>query len=423
MLLDEVKIFVASGRGGNGCVSFRREPYVPRGGPNGGKGGDGGSLYLKATGHLDTLNAFAKKAHFRAEGGAHGRGKDQHGRSGRQLVIEVPRGTRVFEADTGELLADLVDEGQQVLVARGGRGGRGNAAFATATRQAPRFAEKGEPGEERWLRLDLNLIADLGLVGVPNAGKSTLLAAVSAARPKIAEYPFTTLAPNLGVVELDGETRFVAADIPGLIEGAHQGAGLGDRFLRHIRRTRLLVHLMDGLSRDPLGDLDGVNRELEAFDPVLAAKPQIVALNKMDLPQVREGCPALRRALGERGIELRAISAVTGEGVGELMALAARRLAELPREVPREEPLTIYRPHEEQIPFTVLRQDDAWRVRGKRVERLAWVTDFENEEALQRFQQILQRLGVHRALEEAGVSEGDTVRIGPAELEWREWPE
>ena len=418
MFFDEAKIYVKGGDGGNGCVSFRREKYVPFGGPNGGDGGKGGDVYLVVNPHLNTLVAFKRQRHFKAQRGGHGRGKNQTGRSGQDLVIEVPPGTVVRDAKTGEFIADLTEPGQKVLVARGGRGGRGNAAFATPTNQAPRIAERGEPGQERWLHLELKLIADVGIVGVPNAGKSTLLAAVSAARPKIADYPFTTLEPNLGVVALDEATSFVMADIPGLIEGASRGAGLGHTFLRHIERTRLIVHLLDGASPNPLRDYETINEELALFDEKLAAKPQLVVLNKIDLPQAQAIWPAVKEAIEARGKPILSISALTGQGVREMLGRVAEMLKALPRKEVTLPEAKVLRPREEEA-FTIVREDGAWRVRGAKVERLAAMTNWDLDEAVQRFHRIITRMGVTMALREAGVQIGDTVRIGKVELEWR----
>ena len=420
MFFDEATIVVKAGDGGNGCVSFRREKYIPFGGPNGGNGGRGGHVFLRVNPQRNTLIYFAKNRRFKAANGGHGMGKGMHGAAGEDLYIEVPRGTVVRDEETGELLGDLTEEGQTLLVARGGRGGRGNEAFKSSTRQTPRFAENGQPGERRTLRLELKLIADVGLVGKPNAGKSTLLASVSAARPKIADYPFTTLSPNLGVVEVDG-SAFVMADIPGLIEGAHQGAGLGLQFLRHVERTRLLVHLLDGASPDPAADYRAINRELALYSEKLAAKPQIVVLNKMDLAEAREAWPLLQMELAEAGA-LHAISAVTREGVPELLRLIAARLEELPPEAPAEEGLFVFRPHEqiESKAFQVIREGPGvYRVRGEEIERLAAMTDWSREESLERFERILVARGISEQLEEAGVGLGDTVFIGDIELEWR----
>ncbi len=416
MFFDEARIFVRAGRGGDGCVAFRREKGVPYGGPAGGNGGRGGDVYIRATSRLNTLIAFQKQNRFLAERGQHGRGKNQTGRSGKPLVIHVPVGTVVRDAESGRVLGDLVNDGDEICVARGGRGGRGNAAFATPTNQAPRISERGEPGEARWLILELKLIADVGLVGMPNAGKSTLLAAVSAARPKIAPYPFTTLEPNLGVVRLDHERSFVMADLPGLIEGASRGAGLGHKFLRHVERTRLLVHVLDGLADDPLHNYEVINRELAAFSESLAAKPQLVAFNKVDLPQARETWPMVVRALEERGVEAFPISAATGEGVPELLRAIARRLEKLPRDVSVVE--TEPEPIVDERAFTIARDERGWHVRGVAIERAAVMTNWEQPESIARFQRILDALGVSVALREAGIEDGDTVFIGDVELRW-----
>ncbi len=420
MFFDEAKIYVKAGDGGDGCVSFRREKYVPLGGPSGGDGGKGGDVYLVANPHLNTLIGFKRRVHFKASRGDHGRGKGQKGRQGDDVFVEVPPGTVARDAETREFIADLMEEGQRALVARGGQGGRGNAAFATSTNQAPRIAERGEPGQERWLYLELKLIADVGVVGVPNAGKSTLLSVVSAARPKIAAYPFTTLEPNLGVVALGDYTSFVMADIPGLIEGAHAGAGLGHEFLRHIERTRMIIHLLNGTSVNPLADYESINDELALFDPELARKPQLVVLNKMDLPQAQALWPSVKKAMKAQGQRATSISAVTGEGVKELLRSVAEMLASLPK---KQKPATIevkvFRPAGEEKALTITWEDDAWRVRGAEVERVAAMTNWDLDEAVQRFQRIADAIGLKAALREAGVQPGDTVRIGEAELEWQ----
>jgi GTP-binding protein len=340
MFVDEVDIHVSAGNGGNGCLSFRREKFVPRGGPDGGDGGAGGSVYIVATPTKNTLIDFRYHPEFEAKRGAHGQGSNKTGHSGNDLEIPVPIGTLVFEKnpETGELtsLADLTADGQHVLVALGGRGGRGNARFASSTNRAPRRTEPGEEGEERFLRLQLKLIADAGLVGFPNAGKSTLISRISAARPKIADYPFTTLSPNLGVVSLPDDRSFVVADVPGLIEGAHQGHGLGHQFLRHIERTKVLVHLVDvsGASgRDPVQDFDIIVDELRLFDPKVAAKPMIVAASKMDAVDDPSRVDALERHVRDRGLPLFRISAVTGTGLDALLEAMWRQIAAV-RELP-----------------------------------------------------------------------------------------
>jgi GTP-binding protein len=328
--VDEVRVRVEAGDGGRGCMSFRREKYVPRGGPNGGDGGDGGDVVLAVDPGLSTLVDLSYPQRLRAGKGEHGRGKDQHGARGDDLVLRVPPGTLVYDAESEEILADLRARGDRAVVARGGRGGRGNARFATPTNRAPRRAEPGTPGEKRTVRLELRVLADAGLLGLPNVGKSTLIAAVSAARPRVADYPFTTLVPHLGVVRVDDDTSFVLADVPGLVPGAHAGQGLGARFLRHLSRTAVLVHLLDvsGLvERDPLADFDALNAELATASPALAAKPQIVAASKLDLAETRARLPATRAALAARGITLHAVSGATGEGTRELV----RRVADAVR--------------------------------------------------------------------------------------------
>jgi GTPase len=333
MFVDEVDIHVTAGDGGRGCLSFRREKFVPRGGPDGGDGGLGGSVYVVATPRKNTLVDFRYHPEFEARRGQHGQGSNKTGHSADDLEIEVPIGTLVFEKDPAgdmSLLADLAEEGQKVLVAKGGRGGRGNAQFVSSTNRAPRRTEPGEPGEERFLRLQLKLLADVGLVGFPNAGKSTLIARISAARPKIADYPFTTLTPNLGVVTLSDDRSFVVADVPGLIRGAHAGQGLGDRFLRHIERTKVLIHLVDVSSasgRDPVEDFDTIVEELRLFDPKVAAKPQIVAANKLDALDDRSRLTRLEKHVKKLGLPIHRISGVTGEGVDALLEAAWRQIA------------------------------------------------------------------------------------------------
>lgn len=416
MFFDEARIYVKAGKGGNGCVAFRHEKFMPLGGPSGGNGGKGGDVYVRAVRNRNTLLAFEHQNIFAAQDGQSGRGKDLYGRTGESVIVQVPLGTVVRDAQTHVVLADLIEEGQEVCVARGGRGGRGNAAFATPTNQAPRISEKGEPGEERWLALELKLIADVGVVGMPNAGKSTLLAAVSAARPKIAPYPFTTLQPNLGVVSLDLNATFVLADLPGLIKGASQGVGLGHQFLRHVERTRLLVHLLDGTSGDPLSDWDTINRELALFSQKLAEKRQIVVFNKIDVTNAREVWPLVQAMLQERGVEPLCISAATGEGVQELLQRIVRELDELPAEIWTE--IVGPEPEVDEKAFVIVRDGDGWRVRGIAIERAAAMTNWDQDESAARFQRILEAMGITMALREAGVEEGDTVYIGKFELIW-----
>ncbi len=418
MFADEAKIYVKGGDGGNGVVAFRREKYVPRGGPAGGNGGKGGDVYLVASAEHNSLYHFRFKVHFKAERGKHGSGSNKQGAQGQDLEVPVPPGTLIYDAESAQLLGELLHVGDRLLVARGGRGGRGNAAFRSSTNQTPHFAEKGEPGEERWLRLELKLIADVGIIGVPNAGKSTLLSVVTRAKPKIADYPFTTLEPNLGVAVVDHHD-FVLADIPGLIEGAHQGVGLGLTFLRHVERTRLLVHLLNGISPDPLGDFEAINQELELFKPQMAAKPQIIAFNKMDIPEVRERWPEIRAALQARGLTAMPISAVTGENVQELMRQVWSLLSTLPEVEPEPVPEPVLTPVSEDY-FEIKRTEKGWLVSGKRIERAAAMTNWEYYEAALRFQRIMDAMGISDALREAGIAEGDTVYIGDIELEWNE---
>ncbi len=417
MFKDQAKIYVKGGDGGNGVVAFRREKYVPRGGPAGGSGGKGGDVYLVASPRHNTLAHFAYKVHFKAERGKHGSGSNKQGARGKDIEVPVPPGTEVYDADTGEFLGELLQPGERLLVARGGRGGRGNYAFRSSTNQAPRIAEKGEPGEERWLRLELKIIADIGIIGVPNAGKSTLLARVTRAKPKVADYPFTTIAPNLGVAIVDDQD-VVLADIPGLIEGAHKGVGLGDDFLRHIERTRVLIHMLNGLSPDPIGDFEAINQELSLFNPELAERPQVVAFNKMDIPEVQERWPEVEAKLKQMDIEAIPISAVTGENVQALLRKAVAILNALPP-IERKKALPIIVPDDEDA-FTIEKTSEGWIVRGKRIERAAAMTNWDYYEAALRFHRIMEAMGIAQALVEAGVQEGDTVIIGNVVLEWRD---
>jgi len=434
MFYDHTKIYVKAGDGGNGSIHFRREKFVPFGGPDGGDGGRGGSIYMEASCNLNTLIDYRYRQHFKATSGGAGARQKKHGNKGEDLILTVPCGTVIRDAETGQLIADLVDGGQRVMVARGGGGGLGNVHFATATHQAPREAQKGEPGEERWLSLELRLIADVGLVGYPNAGKSTLLSIVTAAEPKIADYPFTTLSPNLGVVTIGqpgsgDEYSFVLADIPGLIEGAAQGVGLGHEFLRHVQRTRLLLHILDGAAyeRDPWQDFQAINQELREYDEHLATLPQIVVLNKMDLPEAQERWPALKAKAEAAGYPALAISAVAHQGTDELVQYTARRLQEIQQEEAErraaqtisEMESPVLRPQPEDA-FSITQENGVYIVGGKRVERAVNMTNLESEEGMARLQVTLARMGVTRALEEAGVKVGDRVRFGKVELIWGE---
>ena len=426
MFLDRVTIWLRAGDGGDGAATFRREAHEPRGGPDGGDGGRGGSILLRVHPGETTLRDFQQHRHFKATPGGRGERARRHGKSGDDLVIAVPPGTAVVDETTGQLLADLVTPGQEAVVARGGRGGLGNKHFATATHQTPRHAQKGEPGEERTVSLELRLIADVGLVGLPNAGKSTLLAALTAATPKIADYPFTTLEPNLGVMDL-GPTELrqpTIADVPGLIEGASEGAGLGHAFLRHVERTRVLVHVVDGSSPNPEADYEVLRAELRAHDPTLLAKPMLVAFNKLDRPTAVEGWPAFRRARGREGLPVVALAAATGDGIPafqvallELLPSAAELAA------PPEPAGVVVHRLEPAAAFHVSRDaDGAWRVAGPRIERIAAQTDFAIGESADRFQRTLERLGIDAELRRAGVEPGDSVRFGRVELEWAAEP-
>lgn len=404
-------------------ISFRREKFVPRGGPDGGDGGHGGSVIFQVDSNVSSLVKFHRQVHFEAEDGKHGQPKRQTGASGEDLVLRVPPGTVIRDADSGELLADLVDPGESITLIKGGRGGRGNVRFASSTNQAPRLAERGEPGEDRWVVLELKLIADVGIIGVPNAGKSTLLSVVSAAKPKIAAYPFTTLQPNLGVVQFDDYETIVLADIPGLIEGAASGVGLGHDFLRHVERTRLLIHLLDGAAQEPLEEWAMVNQELALYDTRLDEKPQLVVLNKMDLPDAIAWEPLIRERIEEEGLPFHAISAVTGEGVQELLNIVRQTLQELPQPpaYEPEERMPVIKPEEDEERFRIFRRSDgSWRIRGKKIERIAAMTYFEFDATAMRFQRILDEMGISDALREAGIEEGDTVIIGEEILEWVE---
>jgi len=416
--IDEATIDVAAGRGGDGLVAWRREKFVPKGGPAGGDGGRGGDVVLEARHDSGTLIEFRFKRTFAAANGENGGSSNKSGRAADDLVVPVPIGTIVFRVEpdgTEWLFADLDADDARIRVAAGGRGGLGNQHFATAKRQAPRFAEKGAPPETCSLRLELKLLADAGLVGLPNAGKSTLLAAVSAAKPKIADYPFTTLEPQLGVVRLGPEESFVLVDVPGLIEGAHEGAGLGDRFLRHVERTRVLVHLVDGGSETEriVADIATIRGELEAWNPELARRPTLLVVTKLDLPEARERLAELR----ERFPEIRGISAATGEGVRELLGAAYEtiRTSPVPAVVPSETPRFTLAPNE---PFDITIDHGVYVIRGERVERLAEMTDFESLEALGRFEGILAKLGVDARLRALGARTGDLVRISGNEFEY-----
>ncbi len=426
-MIDRVIIHIKSGDGGNGAISGRREKYVPRGGPDGGDGGRGGSVYLVGDENVNTLLAYRYKRHFSAEDGRRGDGKLKHGGDGGDVTLPVPLGTQVWADDGGQprMLADIGADGERWLAAEGGRGGAGNARYATSTNRFPRLAQSGEPGQRRTLRLELKLLADVGIVGAPNAGKSSLLAAVSAARPKVADYAFTTLEPSLGVVERHGET-FVMVDIPGLIEGASDGVGLGHEFLRHVERTRVLIHLVDGADADPIGVYERIGEELARYDARLAQKPRLLAVNKLDLPDVWELREDLRDAFVEAsgGAEPLFVSAATREGVDDLLdaALSALKAA---REAPEPPPswdadgLPTLRPApRRRRPVVSVDADGGYAVDWQPAERMAAMVGADDWAAWIQFYARLERAGVMRALEEAGAGPGDVVRIGDAEWVW-----
>lgn len=419
MFIDEVKVTVRSGKGGDGIVHMRQEKFMPRGGPDGGDGGKGGDVVFVVTQHINTLSAFRNQKIYAADNGLRGGTNNKTGRSGEDIEINVPAGTIVYDNETDQLIGDLVTPDQRLVVCKGGRGGRGNPRFANSRNKTPKVAEKGEPEEERILRLELKLIADVGIVGVPNAGKSTFLASVTNAKPKIADYPFTTLQPNLGVANLDEYNTLVLADIPGLIEGAAEGVGLGHDFLRHIQRTRVLIHMLDGIAEDPIADFAQINSELALFDEKLGEKLQIVVVNKIDLPDVEERLPELETELKKLGHNPFAISAVAHTNVRELLYKASQLLAELPESVVELE-MPVYTPETDPNEFEIEEEPEGWRVLGRSIERAAAMTYWEHDQSVRRFQRILEAIGIDKALREAGVEAGDTILIGEYELEWED---
>ncbi len=424
MFTDYAKIYVSAGKGGDGAVAFRREKYVAAGGPDGGDGGKGGDVYFEVNPDSNTLIDFRYKKKFKAENGNNGEGGHKYGKSGEDLYIKVPLGTIVKKSDTGEILADLSEENKKVLVLKGGRGGKGNSHFATATRQAPRFAQKGEDGEEGELILELKLLADVGLIGYPSVGKSTILSVVTSATPKIAEYHFTTLEPNLGVVKSEYGDSFVIADIPGLIEGASEGVGLGIQFLRHIERTRLLLHVVDVAGtegRNPVEDFYTINKELEKYSKKLATRKQIIVANKIDSMQDESLYNELENVAKENNMEIFKVSAATGQGMKELMIEVSKILKTLPKEdlVEEKEAKKVYKLEEEQ-PFTIVKEDDMYVVDGPAIRELMRKVNMEDNESLYYFQKNLDVLGVNSALKKAGVKDGDTVKVYDYILEWED---
>jgi GTP-binding protein len=419
-MFDRVEIKVKAGKGGSGIVSFRREKFVPFGGPDGGDGGKGGAVIIKADAGVSSLISLRQGKLYQAKDGGNGRGRKKHGKSGADLVLAVPVGTVVSGktqlADDTEI-ADLLQPGQLIVVAGGGRGGLGNTHFASSTNQVPRIAQKGWAGEEKSIILELKLIADIGIIGYPNVGKSSLLAVASAAKPKIASYPFTTLEPALGVVETS-QWSFLVAEIPGLIAGAHLGRGLGHDFLRHVVRTKVLLHLVDGSSASPVEDMIQVNNELSLFDSALAQKPQLVAVNKIDLPQVRARLAELEDVFSHAGTEIQFISAATGEGVSELMAKALAALGQVTTREKTSGPSKVFRPKPRRAGISVHKEGDAFVVAAPELERITAGTDLRDLEARRQLLGWLTRAGVRRALERAGVKPGDRVRLGELEWEW-----
>ncbi|WP_348710973.1 GTPase ObgE [Bacillus subtilis] len=426
MFVDQVKVYVKGGDGGNGMVAFRREKYVPKGGPAGGDGGKGGDVVFEVDEGLRTLMDFRYKKHFKAIRGEHGMSKNQHGRNADDMVIKVPPGTVVTDDDTKQIIADLTEHGQRAVIARGGRGGRGNSRFATPANPAPQLSENGEPGKERYIVLELKVLADVGLVGFPSVGKSTLLSVVSSAKPKIADYHFTTLVPNLGMVETDDGRSFVMADLPGLIEGAHQGVGLGHQFLRHIERTRVIVHVIDmsGLEgRDPYEDYLTINQELSEYNLRLTERPQIIVANKMDMPEAAENLEAFKEKLTD-DFPVFPVSAVTREGLRELLFEVANQLENTP-EFPLydEEELTqnrvMYTMENEEVPFNITRDPDGvFVLSGDSLERLFKMTDFSRDESVKRFARQMRGMGVDEALRERGAKDGDIIRLLEFEFEF-----
>ena len=419
-MIDRVEIVVKAGDGGGGVISFRREKYIPFGGPDGGDGGNGGSVILRADRNSNTLLDYHRgRKNFSAGRGSNGAPKKMHGKNGGDLILLVPPGTLIFKAGAKgkEPFTDLISDGQYVVVAKGGRGGKGNVHFTSSTNQAPRIAQKGDNGEEVSLVLELKLLGDVGIIGHPSVGKSTLLSAASAARPKIAEYPFTTTEPVLGVASV-GDRTFVLVEIPGLIEGAHRGVGLGSDFLRHAERTRVLIHLVDGNSADPKGDMDQVNKELALFSPGLAAKPQIIAVNKIDIPDVRERIPALKRQLKRTGLPLHFISAATMEGVVPLMAAACNMLDTMTPMESGEEEVKVFRPQPQRERIEVVRAGEVFVVSSQKAVKLIERMDVSNPEARAYLWTQLSNMGVVGALKKAGAVPGAVVRFGGIDLEW-----
>ncbi len=428
MFVDQVKIYVKGGDGGNGMVAFRREKYVPKGGPAGGDGGKGADVIFEVNEGLRTLMDFRYQRHFKATRGEHGMSKNQHGRNAKDMVVKVPPGTVVMDEATNEVIADLVEHGQRAVIAKGGRGGRGNTRFATPANPAPELSENGEPGQERDVILELKLLADVGLVGFPSVGKSTLLSVVSSAKPKIAEYHFTTIVPNLGMVETEDGRSFVMADLPGLIEGAHEGVGLGHQFLRHIERTRVIVHVIDMAAiegRDPYEDYLAINKELKEYNLRLTERPQIIVANKMDMPEAEENLQKFKERLTD-DYPIFPISAITRQGLKDLLYVIADKLEETPEFPLTQEEETgvhhvMYKHEADPEAFKITRDPDgAYVVSGEKIEKLFKMTNFQREDSVRRFSRQLRGLGVDDALRARGANNGDIVRILDFEFEFIE---
>jgi len=421
---DSAKIFIKAGDGGDGIVSFHKEKYVPNGGPDGGDGGNGGNIIFKVDEGVRTLWDFRYKKHYKAEAGKKGGDCNCNGRSGKDLIIKVPVGTMIKNEETGQKIADLTKPGQEIVAAKGGKGGAGNQHFATPTRQAPNFAKAGDEGEEFWVLLELKLLADVGLIGYPNVGKSTILSMVSAAKPKIANYPFTTIVPNLGVVKLYGGEGFVLADIPGIIEGAHNGVGLGHDFLKHIERTKILIHIIDMASvdgRDPVQDFEVVNRELNNFNSILSARPQVVVANKMDIPGTEIALQKLASILEPKGYKVFPVSAATNKGLSELMTYVGKKLREIPDDTSQEqtEETVLYTlPSTTQHHFDVHKENNTFIIEGKWIKKIIRSINFDDERSVKYFQRMMKAKGVNAKLEEMGVKEGDIVKIYQMEFEY-----
>lgn len=433
MFVDKTKIYVKGGDGGNGIIAFRREKYVPDGGPAGGDGGNGGNVVFQVDEGLRTLVDFRYQKHFKAKNGENGRSKSQNGKNAEDLIVRVPPGTVVLDDDTGEVLGDLITHGQQLVVAKGGRGGRGNIRFASPSNPAPYIAENGEEGQERWIVLELKVLADVGLVGLPSVGKSTLLSVVTAAKPKIAAYHFTTLSPNLGVVDLGEGRQFVLADLPGLIEGAHAGVGLGHEFLRHVERTRMILHVVDMAAtegRDPFEDWLNINKELQLYSPLLLERPQVIVANKMDMEEAKKNLEQFQERLKRyeqehrRVYEIIPISALTKKGIDQLVYKTADLLEQIPEQSltfqPDEQQVVYRMEKEEDKSFAIRRENDIFVIESDYIEKLIRRTQFSSTDAMLRFARILKNMGVDDALRERGVEEGQTVRIGDFEFEFVE---